>query len=245
MKITPIEIRQKEFQKAFRGIDKDEVTAFLLSLSQEWERVLDESKELRVRLETTERELTKLREVENSLFKTLKTAEDTGASLIEQTKKETELQLKATRMQADQIVSEARAKAKSIIETADQKSRAIVNDLVEKIKALEANYNHLFDQREKLINQLKNFIRDNGTKIEKLTRQIPENESREVAKNAMDLFNSIHIEKSSFEPDRGKAGQNDGQANDDQPEETGPKDDDTVEESVSKPENKSFFDEIE
>ncbi len=240
MKITPIEIRQKEFQKAFRGIDKDEVSAFLLSLSQEWERVLDESKELRVRLEATERELAKLREVENSLFKTLKTAEDTGANLIEQTKKETELQLKATRMQADQIVSEARAKAKSIIETADVKSRAIVNEMLEKIKTLESNYNHMFDQREKLINQLKNFIRDNGTKIEKLTRQIPEKESLEVAKNAMDLFNSTHIEKASYEPEHSIAGHMDGKQ--DEPEQN---ENDIVEESIPKTENKSFFDEIE
>ena len=47
MKITPLEIRQKAFEKALRGYDKDEVNAFLLSLSQEWERALDDTKELR------------------------------------------------------------------------------------------------------------------------------------------------------------------------------------------------------
>ena len=241
MKITPIEIRQKEFQKAFRGIDKDEVSAFLRSLSQEWERVLDESKELKLRLENSERELAKLREVENSLFKTLKTAEDTGASLIEQTKKETELQLKAGKMKADQIVNEARSKAKQIVETADQKSRAIVNEMMDKIKTLESNYNHLFDQREKLINQLKNFIRDNGEKIEKLTRQIPEKESSKIAKNAMDLFNSVSIEKSSYDP---------GDGGESEKPEAGPEEPEngelnTVEETKPKQDNKSFFDEIE
>ena len=45
MKITPLEIRQKTFEKSFRGLDKDEVNAFLLSLSHEWERMLDENKE--------------------------------------------------------------------------------------------------------------------------------------------------------------------------------------------------------
>lgn len=84
MKVTPLEIRQKGFEKKLRGYDKDEVNAFLLSLSQEWERVLDESKELKIKLETSEREVQKLREVENSLFKTLKTAEDTGANVVEQ-----------------------------------------------------------------------------------------------------------------------------------------------------------------
>ena len=44
MKITPLEIRQKTFEKNIRGFDKDEVNAFLISLSSEWEKLLDEIK---------------------------------------------------------------------------------------------------------------------------------------------------------------------------------------------------------
>ena len=51
MKITPLEIRQKTFEKKLRGFDKDEVNAFLLSMSNEWERILDENKELRIKLD--------------------------------------------------------------------------------------------------------------------------------------------------------------------------------------------------
>ena len=40
MKVTPIEIRQKDFNKVFRGYDKEEVDAFLKSLSQEWEKLM-------------------------------------------------------------------------------------------------------------------------------------------------------------------------------------------------------------
>jgi len=50
MKITPLEIRQKEFEKKLRGYDKEEVNAFLESLSKEWERVLDENKEYKIKL---------------------------------------------------------------------------------------------------------------------------------------------------------------------------------------------------
>jgi cell division initiation protein len=241
MKITPIEIRQKEFQKSFRGIDKDEVAAFLQSLSQEWERVLDETKELRMRLESSERELAKLREVENSLFKTLKTAEDTGASLIEQTKKETELQLRASKMQSEQIVNEAKANAKSILDNADHKARMTINEMMEKIKSLEVNYNQLFDQREKLINQLKNFIRDNGEKIEKLTRQIPEKESAKVLKNAFDLFNSNLTPKEAVNPPAEiKREKQEVETKVNEPENK-----DVLEVSKTGQPEKSFFDEIE
>ena len=57
MKITPLEIRQKAFEKGFRGYNPDEVNAFLQSLSQEWERSVDEGKELRIKLEACEREV--------------------------------------------------------------------------------------------------------------------------------------------------------------------------------------------
>ena len=38
MKITPLEIRQKEFAKQMRGYDKEGVDAFLQSLSNESSR---------------------------------------------------------------------------------------------------------------------------------------------------------------------------------------------------------------
>ena len=41
MKITPLEIRQKSFEKVFRGYDKDEVAAFLQILGSEWEKSSD------------------------------------------------------------------------------------------------------------------------------------------------------------------------------------------------------------
>ena len=65
MKITPIEIRQKSFEKTFRGFEKDDVNAFLLSLSKEWERIQEENKHLNFRLENSQKEVEKLREVES------------------------------------------------------------------------------------------------------------------------------------------------------------------------------------
>ena len=113
MKITPLEIRQKAFEKALRGYDKDEVSAFLQSLSQEWERTLDETKEMRIKMEATEREVNKLREVESSLFKTLKTAEDTGANVIDQANKTAALILRESQLNADAMLNEAKTKAKN------------------------------------------------------------------------------------------------------------------------------------
>lgn len=167
MKITPLEIRQKNFEKKLRGYDKDEVTAFLASLSNEWERVLDENKELRIKLDQAEKEVAKLREVESSLFKTLKTAEDTGANLIDQANKTAELHLKETQMNADAMMSEAKSKAKNIIEKSEIEARQIIEELQEAIKDLEQNYKTLENHRDNVISELRNLAED---VLDRLTR---------------------------------------------------------------------------
>eukprot|EP01136_Pigoraptor_vietnamica_P041941 Opistho-1_new@15519 len=76
MRITPLEIRKHTFDKSFRGYDTESVEAFLLSLSQEWERVGDDMRQSKQKLEVAEREIVRMKEIENSLFKTLKAAEE-------------------------------------------------------------------------------------------------------------------------------------------------------------------------
>ena len=88
MNITPIEIRQKEFERHFRGYDKDEVNAFLHTLSQAWERLLQENREKTARLEKAEKDIDKVREVEGALFRTLRTAEDTSAGIVNKAQQE-------------------------------------------------------------------------------------------------------------------------------------------------------------
>ena len=157
MKVTPLEIRKKTFEKVFRGYDKDEVNAFLVSLSQAWEKVMDENKELNIKLDSAEKEIAKLREIENSLFKTLKTAEDTGANMIEQANKTAELHMKETQMKADALMSESESKAKSILEEAETNARDIMEELQNEVKRIEESYQQLQQQRDILLRDIKNI----------------------------------------------------------------------------------------
>jgi len=157
MKVTPLEIRKKSFEKVFRGYDKDEVNAYLVSLSQAWEKVMDENKELTIKLESAEKEIAKLREIENSLFKTLKTAEDTGANMIEQANKTAELHMKETQMKVDALMNESESKAKSILEEAESNAREILDGLQDEVKAIEESYHQLQQQRDNLLREIKNI----------------------------------------------------------------------------------------
>jgi len=172
MKITPLEIRQKTFEKNFRGFDKDEVSSFLVSLSQEWEREMDEKRELQIKLQQVEKETAKLREVEDSLFKTLKAAEDTGASMIEQANKTAELILKEAQMNADAMMAEAKSKSRSIIEEAETKAKRIVEDLKEDVNSLVENYEELLAQREIVVRNLKNLATDSLENIKQSQEDI-------------------------------------------------------------------------
>lgn len=160
MKITPLEIRQKSFEKAFRGLDKDEVQAYLTSLSQEWERILDENKELRIKLESALKEVEKLREVENSLFKTLKTAEDTGANMIGQAEKTAQLHLKEAQMNADAIIHDAQNKARKTIEESDMQAREAMGEMEDQLKSLAQAYRTLESYRDDLVAGLKSMAND-------------------------------------------------------------------------------------
>ena len=200
MKITPLEIRQKAFEKVLRGYDKDEVNAFLQTLSQEWERILDESKESRIKLEGTEREVSKLREVETSLFRTLKTAEDTGASVIDQAKKTAELILRENQLNADAMLSEAKTKSKNTIEEAEMISRQMLDEMEERLKTLGQHYKTLELHRDNLLSDLKRLAGETMDRVERAkssSRDFNPDQHLSLAKRESKkaLFPNAEIEK--------------------------------------------------
>ena len=168
MKITPLEIRQKAFEKNFRGYNQDEVNAFLQILSQEWERVGDENKEWRIKLEACEREVMKLREVESSLFKTLKTAEDTGANVIEQARQAADLNMRESQLKADAMLNEAKVKARNTIEEAEMKSKQTLVEMEDRLKAMVENYKKLESTRDELLLELKRISQDTIERVERI-----------------------------------------------------------------------------
>jgi cell division initiation protein len=230
MKITPLEIRQKSFEKKIRGYDKDEVNAFLLSLSQEWERMIDAHKELKYRLEVSENEVNKLREVESSLFKTLKTAEDTGANMIQQANKTAELHLRETQMNADSILNEAKAKAKKMLEDANSKSNKTLEEMGIKLQELFQQYKSLERQQENLASEINHIANDSLDKVKKIASK---SESIDID-SIMAKINTNSDQKNA--------------TSEDEPKDSNPNPEvvkEVSEKRKKKKESSSFFDEIE
>jgi cell division initiation protein len=167
MKITPLEIRQKDFEKTFRGYDKEEVDAFLQALSQEWERAHDEIKDLGKRLEQSEREASRLREVEHSLFKTLKTAEDTGASLVEQANKSAELHVREAQMNSEAILNESRSKARAIVEEAEVMSKRYFSEMQDDLQRMQREFQEIQNLRENFLHDIQSIASDFNQKAQR------------------------------------------------------------------------------
>jgi cell division initiation protein len=168
MKITPLEIRQKSFEKTLRGYDKDEVNGFLLTLSQEWERSQDELKELKLKIDASEKEVGKLREVETSLFRTLKTAEVTGANVVEQANKSAELILRESQIKAEALLNEAKNKAKNTIDEAEQNTRQLLAEMEDQLKSLSEQYRSLMGQRDNLLADMKRMANETLERAERM-----------------------------------------------------------------------------
>jgi cell division initiation protein len=186
MKITPLEIRQKTFEKAFRGLDKDEVNAFLMTLSQQWEKLLDENKDLRLKLDASHRETQKLREVESSLYKTLKTAEDTGNSILEQATKSAELRAREAELKANELLNQARNQARQILEEATKQSEKLVTEMQQEVKALEQDYQRMEGHLDTMVRDLKNLANEALERAEK-TKAKPKTNTQSILSRAADV----------------------------------------------------------
>ena len=167
MKLTALDIRQKTFEKSFRGIDKDEVQAFLTTISQQWERMGDENRELRLKLEHAQQDVQKMREVESSLYRTLKTAEDTSNNITEQAQREADLRIREAQLQAENLLNEARQRAREVVDGAYQQAEKTVADMQREVGGLGQECQRLEQQLDTLVRDLHHLASDALDKVEK------------------------------------------------------------------------------
>ena len=171
MKISPTAIRQKAFETSFRGYEKKQVSDFLEEMSVVMEQINQENLELRSRLQQVEGEAKRLKDVEDSLFRTLKTAEDTGAAIITEATEAADQIIGEANQLADQTTKEAQRyaeqlgaysqeQARVITQAAEENAKETMRTLSENIKGLIKSYEGLVEQREALVKSLRRLSHD-------------------------------------------------------------------------------------
>ena len=116
MRITPLDIQQKQFPVKFRGFDVEEVYAFLEVIREEMEELLRENATLKENVHRAEIQMKEFRDMETTLKETLMTAQQMVDEYKTTARKEVELFLKDAEIKADHLIKEAQEKVIKIHE---------------------------------------------------------------------------------------------------------------------------------
>ncbi len=120
MRLTPLDIKKQDFKKVMRGIDQEEVEAFLNMLAEQWQEVIAEQQRLERKVVEAEAKLEHYKQVEEALQEALKTARESSRQTLE-----------AARRKAKAIVEEGVASATRIQKKAIEEQYDIRRSIAE------------------------------------------------------------------------------------------------------------------
>jgi cell division initiation protein len=151
MKIAPIDIAHKVFQRKLMGLDPAEVMEFLRAVGGEMENLLRERNDLKETLRDKEMQIIEYRERDELLKSTITTA---------------------TKM-SDKIQSDAEREAKLIINDAQQNAELITRDARDSLKKIYEEISDLKRLRLQFENNLKALVQSHLTMLEQGQKLMP------------------------------------------------------------------------
>lgn len=119
MRVTPLDILQRQFRESRKGYEQDEVRAFLDQVRETLEDVLRENQRLREDIQRKDAEIASMRDAESDLKQTLTLARRVAEDLE-----------RGARREADVLLGEARLEAEKILMVATDEQRALHEDLM-------------------------------------------------------------------------------------------------------------------
>lgn len=149
MRIAPIDIAHKTFQRKMMGLDPDQVMDFLRIVAEEMETLIKERNSLKENLREKELSVAEYRERDELLKSTITTA----------TRMSEKMQVDADR-EAKLIINDANQRAEAIVREARDSLKRIYNEITElkkvrmqfenNVKALITSHLTMLDQGQKL-----------------------------------------------------------------------------------------------
>jgi len=103
MKLSPLDIKKQEFARTLRGIDADEVQAFLDMLAGQWEDMLAQQRRTEDRVHELKAKMEHYERVEEALQEALRTARQSSQQALENAKQEADLIIRKATAQGDDI----------------------------------------------------------------------------------------------------------------------------------------------
>lgn len=123
--ISPLEIQNKEFNKAVRGYKEEEVDGFLDLITMDFEKLMEENQRLKEQLKSMTTELTRYKNSEGMVLETLEAAKSLMGDISTSAEKRAEILLKNAELDAELLTREARES----VERLSEESLALRNRL--------------------------------------------------------------------------------------------------------------------
>lgn len=172
MRITPLDIRKQEFRKTMRGLDSDEVYAFLGTVADEYEAVLSDNKRLREHIVQLEERVKEFKSMETNLRNTLMTAEKITGEAKENARREADLIVRGAEVEATQsaeaIHAHTRQLRREILELKKHKDNYIT-----RLKTLLDSHRNVIDGFEEDFAEVDREIEAIGRKVEEDVKAPP------------------------------------------------------------------------
>ena len=157
MNITPLDITQKQFRRVFRGLDPEEVDAFLELVASEFEALVKEAVGLREVNQRRADDIAEFRSRERALQETLVTAQKASEEIREAARKEAEITISDAELQAEKIVQAAHSRFLRIVDD--------INELKRQRLQFEVNVRTLAEAHLKLIEAFREPGRDEAVQF--------------------------------------------------------------------------------
>jgi cell division initiation protein len=147
MKMTPLDIRQKRFERQMRGYSQREVEGFLELTASEFEEVVKENIALKEEHKRTLARLEHYFEREKALQETMVTAQRISEDVKATARKEAEVMLAEAELQGDKIVAGANARLVELVGEISELKRQRVQ--------FESQLGSIIDSHHKLLETFK------------------------------------------------------------------------------------------
>ena len=150
--ITPIEIQNKEFRRAFRGYSEDEVDDFLKIVTEDFEALYKENMDLQEKVTLYQEQVSRYKSIEETLNATLITAQSA----------------------AEDTCVAANKKAKIIVEEAQLQSKHIIDETNNRILELKKEYDKLVREFKVFRNRFKSLIKEELETLDEIFYDVDE-----------------------------------------------------------------------
>ncbi|MCH4008439.1 DivIVA domain-containing protein [Companilactobacillus sp.] len=150
MVLSPIEIHNKEFDRKFRGYDREEVDKFLDQIVNDYDLALQQNAQLQKDLKQTQSQLKYFTEMKDALNQSILVAQDAADKVKANAEKEAQVISEEAQSKARELLDQSTDKSNQILEDASDKARQVTiqtDDLKGKTSAFRATLQKMLQQQ--------------------------------------------------------------------------------------------------